>query len=277
MDYMDYKTELQRTATMLFRQHLDLSRLVEEQQKQISEMDKISKRFVQQDIELLETKDLLRQIDQTRSKNEVLLASIDEGIIIIDRYQTIEMANYRAEKILGYSNKAIIGKKLAEVVQLEDERGTAVETPKQTSLAILANGERVATLQYFFHASKKKTDILSATLTTYLLYDRIAGAIITLRPIIRQWGVVFDDKTKKPLPLAVVRLFSMPDKKLRETKITDNLGRYSFITKPGQYVLDVARQSYQFPTKGEAGYKGELIKIGISGGIIVEDIPLEPD
>lgn len=63
------------------------------------------------------------------------------------------------------------------------------------------------------------------------------------------WGVVFDAKTKEPIPFAVVRLFNVASKRLIHTSVTDLDGRYGFPPQIGKYFIRVRHEEYVFPSK----------------------------
>ena len=106
------------------------------------------------------------------------------------------------------------------------------------------------------------------------------------------WGVVYDSQTKKPVDLALVRLYNKETKKLIETKVTDFAGRYIFVVESGtEYYLEVQKAGFIFPSKMLIAlkasedqkniYYGETISVdhGINSkkeqGYIAYDIPVD--
>lgn len=49
------------------------------------------------------------------------------------------------------------------------------------------------------------------------------------------WGIVYDNRSKKPLPNAIVRIFDSQYNKLLETQVTDSQGKYSFLVGNNRY------------------------------------------
>lgn len=94
--------------------------------------------------------------------------------------------------------------------------------------------------------------------------------IIYLLTRSRDWGFVYDTKSKVRVPRAFVRLFKKEDNKLIDTQLTDELGRYGFLVDPGEYMLLVNAQGYSFPSKREKKKKlkktfyGSLIRIVVT-------------
>lgn len=102
-----------------------------------------------------------------------------------------------------------------------------------------------------------------------------------------KWGRVYDAASKKPVDLAVVRLYKRQgtENKLVQTKVTDKNGRYILNVKsPGKYFMEVEKKDYTFPTKLVKGnedskffdlYHGKEIDVKEKDTIISNDIPLD--
>lgn len=87
--------------------------------------------------------------------------------------------------------------------------------------------------------------LLAVHIVTYILFRRLS---MGRRP--KNWGVVFDAATKKPLGLAMARIFETQYDKLLEAQITDNNGRYAFLVGRSQYYVTFEKTGYQ-PMKTE--------------------------
>ena len=101
----------------------------------------------------------------------------------------------------------------------------------------------------------------------------------------KKWGVIYNALTKQPVDLVIVRLIHAETKLVIQSKVTDKLGRYSFIAKPGTYILDVVKPGYVYPTqyikdKNEDVDYLELyhaVPITLTeGGVIAKNIPIDP-
>jgi hypothetical protein len=75
----------------------------------------------------------------------------------------------------------------------------------------------------------------------YWLY---AFAWAFLRRKSQTWGIVYDQKTRLPIPFAVVRIYDMAGNVLKQT-VTDLEGKYGFILDGGNYSLKVSHSDYQ--------------------------------
>ena len=102
------------------------------------------------------------------------------------------------------------------------------------------------------------------------------------------WGVVYNSVTKKPVDLAVVRLYDFNGKKLLRSRVTNKEGRYNFLVEEGNYYLEVVKPGFVFPsvilvnTEHDHGftdiYHGQEIKIKAGQqGLIAANIPLDQE
>lgn len=59
------------------------------------------------------------------------------------------------------------------------------------------------------------------------------------------WGIVYNEKTRRPLSKAIVRIFEPKYNKLLETKITDSRGRYAFLVGPSEFYTTYEKEGFQ--------------------------------
>ncbi|MBM5789969.1 carboxypeptidase regulatory-like domain-containing protein, partial [Candidatus Parcubacteria bacterium] len=77
----------------------------------------------------------------------------------------------------------------------------------------------------------------------YLLARRLARP---RKP--KNWGIVYDRETKRPLANVVARVFEPKYNKLLHTVVTDTRGRYAFLLGPSEYYAVFEKQGYR-PTQ----------------------------
>lgn len=101
------------------------------------------------------------------------------------------------------------------------------------------------------------------------------------------WGVVYDAITKQPVSLAIVRIYDTALNKIKETNVTDNLGRFGFLAQPGVYHMVVAKQGYVWPSKiipenvieddiYQSVYHSSDFTIKSQDDLVNSDIPIDP-
>ena len=104
----------------------------------------------------------------------------------------------------------------------------------------------------------------------------------------KDWGVVFNSITKKPVDLALVRLYDKATDRLVTSRVTDKFGRFIFFAQEGQYVIKVEKTGFVYPSEILVGkksdgqyldlYFGEVINIPQgSMGTIAPNIPVDSD
>jgi len=90
------------------------------------------------------------------------------------------------------------------------------------------------------------------------------------------WNTVYDAETKKPLVFAVIRLLST-DERVKNTMVTDELGRFTYLPPAFDYKLEAAMAGYVFPSTTVTGaqddpygkvYRREVLSAGaVSSGL----------
>ncbi len=101
-----------------------------------------------------------------------------------------------------------------------------------------------------------------------------------------EWGQIYNTLTKLPVDLAMIRLIDPKTKRIVQSRVTDALGRYLFIVDPGEYLLEVTKPGFQFPSTLLQGvksdgklldiYHGEKIQVTTAGAGLTPNIPLDP-
>lgn len=108
---------------------------------------------------------------------------------------------------------------------------------------------------FIIEGSKNQTIPVSLTFasaaivstTALLLYPNILSYLLVfLRRKKKKspWGIVFDKYSNKPIPFAIIKVFSNEDKFITQ-EVTDLNGRYSITINPGDYILKVKVADYE--------------------------------
>lgn len=100
----------------------------------------------------------------------------------------------------------------------------------------------------------------------FFLFRRLARP-----PRPKNWGIIYDARTKKPIPFAVTRIVETQYHKVLESRVTDSAGRYNFLVGNNKYVVTVEKPGYD-PFKTE---ELDLSGTGKEGGVVSKDIPLQ--
>lgn len=74
----------------------------------------------------------------------------------------------------------------------------------------------------------------------YFVFRRLA---IPQKP--KGWGIVYDEATKRPLHLAITRIYDTTYNKLLESQVTDPNGKYSFLGGNNVYYVTAEKSGYE--------------------------------
>ena len=99
----------------------------------------------------------------------------------------------------------------------------------------------------------------------FFLFRRLA-----IPPKPKNWGIVYDGTSRKPLSKAVVRVFDKKYNKLLETQVTDRDGKYAFFAGKNIYYVTADVPGYDRFVSGDIDLRKESL------GVIREPLALVP-
>ncbi|HTK04300.1 MAG TPA: fibronectin type III domain-containing protein [Candidatus Eisenbacteria bacterium] len=111
--------------------------------------------------------------------------------------------------------------------------------------------------------------ILAGNIAMFLFFRRLSA---TKKP--RNWGIVYDDATGKPVQNAVARIFDTKYNKLLETQVTDARGRYAFLVGNNVYYVTFEKPGYQKQQKGPVNAMHVDKKKTLEEGLVAVDVRL---
>jgi hypothetical protein len=99
-----------------------------------------------------------------------------------------------------------------------------------------------------------------AQIAIYLVFRRLARPA---KP--KNWGIVYDEATKKPVPFAVARVVESKYQKVLESRVTDSRGRYNFLVGNSKYFVTVEKPGYEKTKTPEIDLTGKKAGEGVVG------------
>ncbi|MCX6712077.1 MAG: ATP-binding protein [Candidatus Vogelbacteria bacterium] len=133
------------------------------------------------------------------NKNEAILASIGDGLIVTNEAGNIALVNEATEKMLGVKINEIIGKSNSAIFPMEDEKGEIIPIEKRPMTTALAGGSTTTTtttttgLSYYYKRLDGTKFPVSLSVTPVILDGKIIGAIDIFRDITKEKDI---DKVK---------------------------------------------------------------------------------
>lgn len=122
-------------------------------------------------------------------------------------------------------------------------------------------------------------------LLAYLQYLFTQPILLFGRRRKKKWGIVFNSLTKQPVDLAIIRLVHFESKLVVQTMVTDKFGRYRFLVQKGNYLIEVVKPGYVFPTQYLSNRKEDVDYVDLYHGdkveftedqVVAMNIPLDP-
>lgn len=125
-----------------------------------------------------------RVIALAKAKDEALLGSIGEGIVVTDENGYVVLINEAAEQLVGWKNKEVRGKKWAEVVPLQDEAGQVVPPAQRATQLVLKNKGKVYFSSRYYVSRDGLRFPVATTAAPVILEGKVIGVIAVFRNII---------------------------------------------------------------------------------------------
>lgn len=144
--------------------------------------DFITKLMKEQQRELNKEKD---RTETEKIKDEAILKSVGEGMIVTDEKGIITEVNPTAEELLSTSAENLIGKWYPKLVVLVDKQGNAVDSAARPEMEAIISGTPTVASQYFL-SSGTRTLPVAVTASPYMVDAHPVGVVIMLRDVTKE-------------------------------------------------------------------------------------------
>lgn len=124
------------------------------------------------------------RIQEEKTKDEAVLESIGDGIIMTRPDGKIAIVNKAAQQILGWSNQ-VLGKELASILTLEDDQEQPILQEKQPIHLALKQGKKAEGVYYYLAKNQPKFPIRVIISPVVLNQEKI-GAIMVFRDVTKE-------------------------------------------------------------------------------------------
>lgn len=201
-----FQREINNRNEEILKEKMSINKTTAELRKQIEDnrikSEKLGEAALQsiKDQEKLEKSqsamaDLLDDLEKERNKlrelnrrDEALLLSIGEGLIVTDEYGQIIRINGQLEKMLGQTKKTLIGQPLTKIIKATKPDGSPVPPEERVVVEALSTGEpQVATYKLELHSGN--FIFCQIVASPFLVDDKPVGAVVVLRDISEQVSI----------------------------------------------------------------------------------------
>ena len=125
-------------------------------------------------------------IEREKTKDEAILASIGDGVVVVNREMKITLFNRAAEKTTGWKKWETRTKSWPEIVNLKTEKGASVPVNK-SPLYLAIHGLHKTTYANFLYTRKNGTVFPAAiTVSSVFVNRKLIGAIVVFRDITKE-------------------------------------------------------------------------------------------
>ena len=137
-----------------------------------------------------------KNLKESKAKDEAILASIGEGLIVIDNTGVILLVNDAFEKLLGWGKDEVYGKKITDIISTIDEHGNSVQ---QTTMFLenAVNNKTTTSVSTKHILQYRKKDgsffPVAITMSPVIFEGQVIGAVEVFRDITQEREI---DKVK---------------------------------------------------------------------------------
>jgi PAS domain S-box-containing protein len=126
----------------------------------------------------------LNEIANAKAKDDAILSSIGDGLIVTDNVGYILLTNDNAISLLGLSKEGIVGKKAVEAFELHDESDQVIPVEKRPLYLTLQTGAK--SMSGVKYAGTDGVKFLSVTATPVMQDGKLIGAVETVRDVTKE-------------------------------------------------------------------------------------------
>lgn len=217
-----------------------------------------------------ELADAKESIEREEANTKALLSSIGEGMIAVDAQGVIVRVNHAAEEMLEWQSAEMLGKKIHELMVVEDEVGNSISQEKNALARAIATGERVT--EEYYYVRKDGTKFPAAVTASPILLDhkqKIFGAISVFRDIAKEKEV---ERAKNEFVALVSHQLRTP--LIAIQWLTERFSKKEELTEEGKsYLTDIRNESRRLAAIVDSLLNVYRIEEG-KMGIVVESFEL---
>jgi PAS domain S-box-containing protein len=133
----------------------------------------------------IEMEENLKRSNQQLEKEKAILTSIGDGVIATDINGEIIFLNKTAQNLLGFSHEEAIGKRLAQLVTMMNEKGEKIPDEERPITQAIKTMKTISTSAYYVKKDKKIFPV-SFTVSPIILNKSVLGTMEIFRDVTRE-------------------------------------------------------------------------------------------
>ncbi|KKT24956.1 MAG: Histidine kinase,histidine kinase,PAS domain-containing protein,GAF domain-containing protein [Candidatus Nomurabacteria bacterium GW2011_GWF2_43_8] len=170
------------------------------------------------------------EAERSKAKDEAILASVGDGMIVVDKNRKIIFFSKSTEEITKWKAEDAVGRHTSEIMQMEDEKGHPIpanQRPIHQALATRKTITTIPTTSYYLVFKDGRRFPATITATPVIYKKGIIGAILIFRDVTKEKEI---DKAKSEfISLASHQLKTPPTaiKLLTERLLSGKMGEFN--------------------------------------------------
>ncbi|TSC85716.1 MAG: Multi-sensor signal transduction histidine kinase, partial [Microgenomates group bacterium Gr01-1014_16] len=128
----------------------------------------------------------LAETERERARDEAMLGSLGEGLVVIDTHGDIVRMNPMSESLLGWKQAEVMGKKWDDVAVLETEEGKRIAAEQRATIRVLSSGKTITNDKYYYVRRDGKRFPVGTTAAPIIFAGKVIGVIAVFRDITRE-------------------------------------------------------------------------------------------
>ncbi len=162
------------------------------EEKVQAKTQELSKKLEEEELHKQATLNILEDLSEEKTKiakekvkDEAILTSIGEGMIVTDEHGAIAKINEQALEMLGFKEEELKGKWITKALKVENEDGTEIPIEERAMAEALTTGQKVTKRLNYFRKDNTKLPA-SVTVTPIVIDNKPIGAIEIFRDITKE-------------------------------------------------------------------------------------------
>lgn len=183
-DFSKFLAALNLTIKSLWETNEEKKRVEEKVKKHSLELDNIKQALLNITDDLNKEK---IKLEKEKAKDEAILASIGEGLFVVDLAGKLILINRAFEDLLGWKKEEVLGRLFVELVPAQDGEGNSIPPEKRPIIVSLKTGKETTKFSTgfdYFLVKKDKTRIpVTYKVALLMLNETIIGAVGVFRDV----------------------------------------------------------------------------------------------